>query len=483
MLHPMRKLVWMLVVGLWATAAAAQADCPTIVQNALDATDAACEGTGRNQACYGNIHLDAIPQEGVADFTFNAPGDIVDVAGVQTLDLQPLDAASDIWGVALMRLQANIPDTLPGQNVTFLLFGDVEMTNAVESNVEPVTFEVTVKDDADVRSRPSTDFGRIVRLFSGDTATANGRIEDGSWIRITLPDEQIGWVAADLVTTDGDISLLDVVNPADTGAVVNPMQAFYFKTGLGDAPCDQAPDSGILIQTPEGVGQITLTVNEARIQLGSTAYLQTLEEGEMAVNVVEHQATVSAQGVTQFVPAGSRVRVPLDANLNASGPPSTPEPYNDADLAALPVGHMPRAIGVAHGLTQAEIDALLASTPPVSGDWLYEAPTAGLSGSCDPSIPDTPPPTRIITLNVTDEFSAETVLRAISPTFEFPDNAAYENPEPGSYTADYTDESNSTFHMEMRFTSPTQAEGNTTLTSPDLRGTCTFETTFTLKAQ
>ena len=35
-----------------------------------------------------------------------------------------------------MQLQANLPDTLPGQNVTFLLFGNVEIENAVVGDSE-----------------------------------------------------------------------------------------------------------------------------------------------------------------------------------------------------------------------------------------------------------------------------------------------------------------------------------------------------------
>jgi hypothetical protein len=367
----------MFLVGLWATAVAAQADCPTIVQSALDATDVACDGTGRNQACYGNINLNAVAQEGIPEFDFDAPGDIVDVAGLQTLELEPLDAASDIWGIALMRLQANLADTLPGQNVTFLLFGDVEIRNAVETNVEPVTLNVTSDGDINVRSGPSTNDERIAGLSGGQSVITNGRVEDGSWLRIELEDGTSGWVSAELVTTDGDITMLNVVDPlALPPPPLNPMQAFYFKTGVGDAPCEEAPDSGILIQTPEGVGQITLTVNEAEVQLGSTVYLQTLADDEMAVNVVENQATVSALGVTRFVPAGSRVRVPLDANLAANGPPSEPEPYDNADLAALPVGHMPRAVEVAAALTQAEIEAL---GIPIAGIW----DISSTGGNCD----------------------------------------------------------------------------------------------------
>src|SRR6185436_14146212 len=101
-----------------------------------------------------------------------------------------------------------------------------------------------------------------------------------------------------------------------------------------------------------------------------------------AVNVVEHQATVSAQGVTRIVRAGSRVRVPLDPNLAANGPPSEPEPYDSADLAALPVGHVPRAIAVAAALTQAELDALTANALPTSGNWEYTNGTVTLEGDC-----------------------------------------------------------------------------------------------------
>ena len=86
----------------------AQGDCPAIVQSALAATDAACTATGRNQACYGNVDLKAIPQAGAANFTFSKPCDLVDVGSVQGLDLSPLDTQSQTWGVALMKLQAKI---------------------------------------------------------------------------------------------------------------------------------------------------------------------------------------------------------------------------------------------------------------------------------------------------------------------------------------------------------------------------------------
>lgn len=105
-------------------------DCPTIVQLALQKADQLCQNTGRNQACYGHFAMTAEAQADAADFTFNREGDLVDLFKLQSLQLSPMIEATGQWGVAVMRVQANLPDTLPGQNVTFLLFGDTEITVA-----------------------------------------------------------------------------------------------------------------------------------------------------------------------------------------------------------------------------------------------------------------------------------------------------------------------------------------------------------------
>jgi len=481
MMLKIRKILWIGFFGLWVTSVAAQSDCPTIVQNALSATDDACQGTGRNQACYGNISLEAEPQEGIVEFDFEQPGDIVDVAGINRLSLEPLVEESELWGVALMQLQANLPETLPGQNVTFLLFGDVEITNAVESNVDAITFDAVSTGDINVRSGPSANDERVSQLADGETVVADGRNPDSSWLRIQLADGTPGWVSADLVTVEDDLSLLAVVDPlALPLPPLTPMQAFYFKSGVGDAPCAEAPDSGILIQTPEGVGQISLTVNEVDIQLGSTAYLQAQADGEMTVNVVEHQATVTADGTTRFVPAGSRVRVPLDANLAADGPPSEPEPYDDADLGALPVGHMPRAVEVAEALTQAEIEAL-ALTLPVSGDWLYTTGEVTLGGECaefmDPSI--FPQTSQVITLDGIFNFDPAGNLQTMQvPEFGNPEFA---NPEPGVFVADFSIEG-ATMLYEIRVLSPTLIEGVWSMDMADTGFTCLMSMQFTMEA-
>jgi hypothetical protein len=329
----------------------------------------------------------------------------------------------------------------------------------VETNVEPVTVEVTSDGDINVRGGPSTGDARIAGLSGGEVVIADGRSPDSSWLRIQLPDGGPGWVSAELVTTEGDLSLLNIIDPLalPPPPPLNPMQAFYFKTGVGDAPCEEAPDSGILIQTPEGAGQITLTVNEVEVQLGSTVYLQTLADDQMAVNVVEHQATVSAQGVTRLVPAGTRVRVPLDPNLAANGPPSEPEPYDDGDLAALPVGHMPLEVEVAAALTQAELDALSVGVLPTSGDWQFTNGTITLEGMCEEfSIPQLSQDTQLITLNGAFNVGITVELRGLGLD---PENAEFANPEPGLFVAESEVGGGLLVRLEVRVLSPTQVDG------------------------
>src|SRR5258705_11860560 len=110
-------LVYLLVTGI--TVLAQEKTCPEIVQAAIAATDAQCSTTGRNQACYGNVNLEAIPQPGIDNFSFSTPGDIVAVSDIENLTLSSKVEESGEWGIALLQLQANLPDSLPGQNVTF----------------------------------------------------------------------------------------------------------------------------------------------------------------------------------------------------------------------------------------------------------------------------------------------------------------------------------------------------------------------------
>ena len=265
MLRHVRTLI-LGFIALSVTIAAAQESCSAIVEDALFAVEEFCGELGRNQACYGNIDLTAEAQPDAEEFAFEDLGDIVDVADILSLQLSQLNEESGIWGVAVLSLQADIPNTLPGQNVTFILFGDVEIENA------------------------STD-------------------------------EQ------------------------------TPMQAFYLRTGVGEVACEEAPESGVLIQTPDGVDEVTFNVNGVDVSVGSTVLLETEmisdEQTDLLMSTVE--GSLAAQFDDETYPAveGTQIRVPLNNELLPTGRPDLPQAYDENRVTPLPIRPLPRQIALA----------------------------------------------------------------------------------------------------------------------------------------
>ncbi len=326
-----------------AVAAAQAATCPDIVERGVSSVEQDCASIGRNQACYGFVLLQATPRENVQNFSFSKQGDLTNLTDLEDLRLSHLDPVKNTWGIAVMKVQANLPDTLPGQNVTFLLFGDVDIKDAGASSAN-VGQSITAKSRMNIRSTPSTSAAILGTLAGKETVTANGRNADGSWLRIAVPDSSAtGWVSAGLVTVSGDVQTLPVVD-ASVEATYKPMQAFYFSTGLEQPGCSQAPEDGILIQTPQGAGKIDLRANDVGIELGSTAFLQAQVSGNMTMTVVEGHGTVTVGTVSVDVPAGTQVTIPMDANLHPAGPPSSAHPYDMTLARPLPIKLLPEQI-------------------------------------------------------------------------------------------------------------------------------------------
>lgn len=342
------------------TDTATEAMCSEIVQRAWDNLDTLCDDTNRNQACYGHMLLDAQPQPDVIRFAFEQEGEKVDVADLQSLRLSTMDLVSGNWGVALMQIKANLPATLSDQNVSLLLFGDVEIENAGEELSSVEVTPASPVNTLNIRYRPSTQAAIVGHIAPGESMVANGQLENGSWVRVELPDRSIsGWLYAPLITSvdDKPLDTLQVVDTETTN--YGPMQAFYFQSGGQDSQCAEAPNSGILIQTPEGVAEVTLLINEVDIQLGSTVYFQSELGGEMTVSVVEGKARVTAFGETQIAFAGTQVGIPMDINGKASGTPTPPRPYSMDSLASLPVSHMAIPVTIAEPLSETDIEAAL----------------------------------------------------------------------------------------------------------------------------
>ena len=330
-----------LLLACFTTALAQTQECPPLVTAALQAVQDVCADTGRNQACYGNAQLQAEFQPGFTNASFSKPGEIINVDGLRTLRSTVADPTSQVWGVALMRLQANLPDTLPGQTITMLVLGGTQVENAIVGDPNAPALKFTAVADTILRAAPMTDGELIGALVADDSATALGKSPDGLWLRVELGDrdQRLGWIPLQ-AAGNFDSTKLPVIDP--NAPPFSPMQAFYLRPQFSGVRCSDAPN-GVLVQSPNNV-KVQLTVNEVQIQLGSTVFIEMESDGALGINDIEGHVQVQAGGITVDVPSGYRTRVPLDASQRPTGTPAQAEPLDAAALAALPVALLPQQI-------------------------------------------------------------------------------------------------------------------------------------------
>lgn len=310
-----RRLLLLCVVVLAAAAAApaavqpqapSSASCPALVQQALREIGDNCDALGRNTACYGFVRVDATFQgEQPPDF-FTAPADLAGLSVLQRIQTVPLDTSRQEWGIAVLNVQANLPASLPGQAVVFLLFGDVRVENAVSpadvyTPAEPVSATVLVS--ANLRSGPSTASSVLASVPAGTQVLADALSADAAWVRV-LAGDLPGWISRDLVRPEvaGTLAALPVV----TARSRTPMQAFIFRTGARGLECSEAPPSVLVIQGPQNA-RVDITANGADIRIGSTIALFITEDNFLQLVALSGQAEVD--GI--IVPAGFTIFAPL----------------------------------------------------------------------------------------------------------------------------------------------------------------------------
>jgi hypothetical protein len=312
--------------------------CPAIVERALMITRDNCDDTGRNQICYGHRALEAQFRSDLPDFEFQNPGDRLDAVEFQSVSLSALDTLAGVWGVLLMEIQTSVQ--MEGlDDVTFVIFGDASLESAAR------LLPATAAQAVNVRSSPSTESSIIGGLAAGERIVASGRTEDSEWLRVQVPQVGglgTGWVLAELLTTDSNLDTLDIVSPQEAEVTANPalsfgpMEAFYFRSGIDDAPCEEAPNSGLLIQTPEGEASVSIWIDEVIVELSATAFVQADAGGNLTFNVLDGLAQVTADGDTRTAIAGTQISVPINEELRAAGVPESPRPYQTDQLQSLP---------------------------------------------------------------------------------------------------------------------------------------------------
>jgi hypothetical protein len=312
--------------------------CPIRVEEILTAAGDACGGLGRNEACYGNTNVSATWRVDDAP-DFAQLGDIADITDMQTLITSPLNDESGDWGVALLSLAANLPDTLAGQFVRFVIYGDVELMNEVEPEmVDAPILSAEAAARANVRRGPGTNFAVTGGLQAGDEISVLGRNEAGDWLQFDA-DGETAWVFAELVTVDGDIESLRVAEAGvDRSLYRAPMQAFRLSTGIGDITCEDVPRDGVLVQAPQNT-TVNFLINGVEVNVGSTGLLIVDDDG-LTVSTLAGTIEISADGESRMVEPG------FSASASDDEPPSEPEPYDYEAVRHAPVDLLPDPVNI-----------------------------------------------------------------------------------------------------------------------------------------
>lgn len=321
----------LLAVGAAAAQEDAAAACPALVQRALNDLGDNCSVLDRNSACYGFNRVDATFTEVMAAGFFSEPADRAGLGAFQRIATAPLDTTRDYWGIALMNVQANVPGSLPGQAVVFLLMGDTQVENAVDPAdmyIPAAPVAAAVAADASLHSGPAETTNLVATAAAGETLQADAVSVDEAWLRV-ITARGPAWISRSALDP-----LLDAASlPRISENSRTPMQAFQLRTAFTDLECAQAP-SLLALQSPHGI-KVDLTVNGADIRMGSRAILRLLPPGNI-IEIITVEGFVTLEPGTpneRAIPAGMKVRAQLDENgLIILTSFSEPEPIEPADL-------------------------------------------------------------------------------------------------------------------------------------------------------
>jgi hypothetical protein len=256
--------------------------CPEIVNQALSQVGTLCANVGSNDACYGNHNVTAnFIDPSISLDTFDQPGDIVEIDDLHSIETASVDESASTWGIGLMRIQANLPNTLPGQSVLLLATGGQQVENGVlpEEEVTLSAEGVTVTTNAGAATdlRPtypsSVQIDPVASIPAGTAVTADAMTPDGQWVRV-VHQNQFGWIPRASLPQDADLTGLTTVGPGD----FTHMQSFYIMAQVGSLECADAPAS-VIVQGPQDV-PVDIEVYDVRIRIESTILLRSNADGQ-----------------------------------------------------------------------------------------------------------------------------------------------------------------------------------------------------------
>jgi uncharacterized protein YraI len=340
--------------------------CEQLASEALSGAKTACAGLAPGEICYGHAGVTATAASG--ESILAASGDKVAVADIASLVTSAASPESGDWGIAVAMLPAGLPEG-SGQAVTAVLYGDTQIARPAQATPDQAALTVSNRGRSPInlRNGAGVTYDVVGQLASGEEATADGRNEQGDWVRIQFQGGE-AWVFTPLIGWEGDqnaLKTLKVLLPNDMTPAFQagePFRAFTLTTRA--AACVAAP-SGLLLQYA-GEQPASLQIDQVGLEFTDATLLLTAGANDaLEVKALSGSGTVTARGIPEQVSAGGAVRVSLggEDGLTPSAAPVVLRSYPFPDVAYAPIGLLPGQIACMVGLPASGADVLLRVGP------------------------------------------------------------------------------------------------------------------------
>lgn len=321
-------LITLLTLCIFSVVLAQDTQCLEPVREAVESALSNCADMDMNELCYAS-GTQEIASRLPDDESYNEVGDTIEIGHV---DVLAITSTAEESSIAMLAPRANFVD----DTLRMVVVGNVSLQNLGNSRSDFVAAEIAVsrRNGAQIYTEPDAPTEEY--LCWGCVVRAIGRSADGVWLAVLNEDDSSLWVAAADMEATIDFQLLPIV---EADAIPQPpyvgaMQAFTLISGIDDAPCAGAPESGVIVQTPDLDRNGFLIVNGLDIQFAGTLFLQAQPDAVMVVTVLEGEALLGTGDDAFTLNVGERLSYPFDGQgLSVH---SLPEAYHYAAARNLP---------------------------------------------------------------------------------------------------------------------------------------------------
>ncbi|MCA9902278.1 MAG: hypothetical protein KC547_00360 [Anaerolineae bacterium] len=299
----------------------AQVDlCPSYTSRVVSDVASHCASMGPDEVCNGNSNVQTLV-DGNSDPLDDSTelGTTSWLAGTLIVDTSPLDLNEQIYGVAPMRVRANLPVGHPGRDLVLMPIGGVEIGNGVPFDealllpTEEESLSVVTATTATLYAEASASSPVVGTVPAGTSLIADGTTPDQDWLRVYFEyPGDYGTVATAWINQ----SVLRNVNtdllPFVAADSLTPMQKFYFNNTFESPLCPGAPSGSILVQAPKDV-ETDLVVNDADVLITSSVSFNIREPNTMELRVLDGMAVLCRNTPNEIiVPEGFAIDLPLN---------------------------------------------------------------------------------------------------------------------------------------------------------------------------